>query len=140
MLKALVDSGAGECVCGPAHFGAFQALTDPSRPNAGVENVCADGGRIHNVGEKSVKSLSDDGVKLNVTFQVAAVDRPLISVAKLTAAGHRVRFEPDHATIVNIASGRKTHVEKKNGVYVLRMWVPAAAQLSEPSSSGGTRQ
>ncbi len=84
--------------------------------------------------------MSDDGVKLNVTFQLTAVDRPVISGAELTAAGHRVRFEPDQATIVNIATGRKTHVEKKNGVYVLRMWVPIGIKRSEPPSSGGIRQ
>ena len=94
------------------------------------------------MGEKAVKSLSDDGGKLNINFQVTAVDRPLISVAKLTAAGHRVQFGPDKATITNDATGRVTHVDKKNGVYVLRMWVPAAvsATLSELPLSGVSGQ
>ncbi len=63
-------------------------------------------------------------------------------VTKLTAAGHWVQFGPDKATITNDATGRVTHVDKKNGVYVLRMWVSAAvsARLPERPLSGGSGQ
>lgn len=36
--------------------------------------------------------LSEGGSKLSINFQVTTVDKPLIAVSKLTAAGHQVWF------------------------------------------------
>ena len=93
-VEALIDSGAGECVCGPQHSRSTELKMHPNRVSAGAEHVCADGGRIPNQGEKSVNGLSD---KLAVKFQVTAVDRPLLSVSKLTKTGHQVRYGHDVA-------------------------------------------
>ena len=57
-------------MCGPDHFGAFQVLTNESTANARVEYVCADGGKIPNLGAKGVRGVTDNGGKLNVRFQV----------------------------------------------------------------------
>ena len=138
-VEALMDSGAGECVCGPQHFEAMAVRVDPNRAGAGVEYVCADGGRICNMGEKSVSGLSDEGVKLAINFQVTTVDRPLIAVSKLTAAGHQVWFGQDFGTITHGVTGKSTKFHRKNGVYVLKIWVPRPA-TEQSSSSGGIRQ
>lgn len=50
-IEALMDSGAGECVCGPQHFQGIETQTDPERAGAGTEYICADGGRIPNMGK-----------------------------------------------------------------------------------------
>jgi len=131
-VVATIDSGAAECVCGVGHFESVAMLTGEDRPNAGVEYVCADGGRIPNIGEKHVKGLTTDGLKLNVNFQVTPVDRPLISVGKLTKAGHKVVFGMNGGTITHNRSGAVTPFRRENGVYVLDLWVP--------SVSGGIRQ
>ena len=81
-----------------------------------MEYVCADGGRIPNLGEKSVGGLSDEGQKLAITFQVANVDRPLIAVSKLTAAGHDVWFGKTYGVITNGTTGQSTQLTKKNCV------------------------
>jgi hypothetical protein len=138
-VEAVLDSGAGECVCGPQHFGGIDMTVDPNRAGAGTEYVCADGGRIPNMGEKSVPGLSDAGTRLAIKFQVTTVDRPLIAVSKLTAAGHIVKFGNQNGTITHGATGKQTQFRKKNGVYVLRIWVPRAPPASS-SSPGGSRQ
>ena len=70
---------------------------------------------------------------LNVTFQVTAVDRPLLAVSKLTDAGHQVWFGKDLGTITHGRTGKVTSFKKRNGVYVLDMWVRRA-------TSGGSRR
>ena len=135
-----MDSGAGECVCGPQHFQGIETQTDPERAGAGTEYICADGGRIPNMGEKLVCGVSEEGSKLSINFQVTTVDKPLIAVSKLTAAGHQVWFGKQHGVITHGVTGKTTTFEKKNGVYVLRVWAPKPATARTPSSSGGIRQ
>jgi hypothetical protein len=135
-VEAVVDSGAGECVCGPQHFGGVRTRADANRASAGIEYVCADGGRIPNLGEKAINGLSTEGQKLSINFQVTSVDRPLIAVSKLTAAGHDVWFGKDHGVITHGVTGKHTTFLKTNGVYVLKVWVA----LPTAAVSGGTRQ
>ena len=140
MIEALMDSGAGECVCGPQHFSGIEMTVDPNRAGAGTEYICADGGRIRNQGEKLVPGLSDEGSRMKINFQVTNVEKPLIAVSKLTAAGHDVWFGQQHGTITHGDTGKQTTFFKKNGVYVLRVWAPRARPASAPASSGGIRQ
>jgi len=44
-------------------------------------------------------------------------------VSQVTAKGNKVNFYEDWGEIVHIKTGRKTRFERKNGVYVLRVWV-----------------
>lgn len=127
--EALIDSGAGECVCAPHHFGGTAVRDEAGRPGSGVEYVCADGSRIPNVGEKLVPGLTDEGTKFQVNFQVTEVDRPLIAVSKLTAAGHDVWFGDSWGVITHARTGKQTVFGKKNGVYVLRVWAPRGSSL-----------
>jgi hypothetical protein len=135
-VEATVDSGAAECVCGVNHFDSVLMNTDDNRTGAGVEYICADGGRIPNLGEKRVQGLTTEGSKLNVTFQVAPVDRPLLSVEKLTAGGHVVNFEKNGGTITHVKTGAVTAIRRSNGVFVIDIWVPTFAN----AKPGGTRQ
>ena len=149
-IEALMDSGAGECVCGPMHFKAFSVRADAGRPGAGVEYICADGATIPNLGEKLVPGLTDSGEAFKVNFQVFDVDRPLIAVSRLAAAGYDVWFGEAGGAIVHKRTGRETPFTKKNGVYVMRIWAlrepelaaaPAAAVASAARQSpGGMRQ
>jgi hypothetical protein len=146
-IEVLVDSGAGACVCGPEHFEETILLDNPARPSANTEYVTADGARLPNMGEKAVKALSDEGAPLAVKFQVTLVDKPLLAVSMLTAAGHEVSFHERGGTITNKANGKTTVFKRKNNVYVLPMWVrrsrPQGAASETRSCaplSGGIRQ
>jgi len=134
-IETLLDSGAAECVCGSGHFGDVKMESDPGRPKANTEYVTADGMRIPNLGEKRVHGTTTSGSPLNVKFQVTQVEKPLMAVSKLVDAGHTVQFNENGGQIVNSRSGRITEFRRKDGVYVLDMWVPATTA----SASGGMR-
>ena len=74
-----------------------------------------------------------------MTWQVAEIERPLISVSHLSASGHNVVLGKDKGEVVHIATGRKVQIHRKGGVYVLRMWVPATESKGQqvPRAASG---
>ena len=64
-----------------------------------------------------------EGHKCQIPFQVADVEQPLMSVAHLTAAGNRVELGHTVGRIVNLHSGRKIALERRGGVYILKMFI-----------------
>ena len=64
-------------------------------------------------------------------FQVAEVGKPLISVSALCEKGNRVLFGRGGGIIRNIESGRESQFYRKNGVYVMSLWM-----LDEPHDEG----
>jgi hypothetical protein len=71
-----------------------------------------------------------EGHRCSIPFQVAEVEQPLLSVAHLTSAGNRVELGHAEGRIVNLTTGRSIALERRGGVYILRMFIAdAAAQL-----------
>ena len=68
-------------------------------------------------------------------FQLAEVDRPLISVARLVDAGNRVVFGPTGGFIAHVATGRRVQLVRDGNVYTLDMHLPP-----DPEEEGGTRR
>ncbi len=103
-----------------------------------MEYFVADGGRVPNMGEKAVSCLTGDGGKLAINFQVTAVDRPLIAVSKLAAAGYEARSCKGGGTNTHALTGKVARFAKMCGACVLKVWVPKVA--IEKSLSGGMGQ
>ena len=112
------------CVCNRDHFPLFSLNTAEDRAESGQEYACADNGRIYNEGEKKVLSISNEGEKLGIKWQVTQVSRPLLSVSKLSEAGYDTNLGDKGGTIRNRRTGRVTKVHKRYGIYVLDLWVP----------------
>jgi hypothetical protein len=71
-----------------------------------------------------------EGHKCQIPFQVAEVEQPLLSVAHLTAAGNRVELGHTDGRIVSLSTGRSIALERRGGVYILKMYIAdGAAQL-----------
>ena len=119
-----VDSCAEECVCGPEDFPAVEIGNSENRKEYGREYACADNGRIYNVGEKKVPSLTDEGSKLNVKWQVTQVHKPFLAVSKFTDAGFDCSFNRSGGCISNQKTGARTKMFRERGLYYVNMWVP----------------
>ena len=59
------------------------------------------------------------------------MDRPLLSVSKLTKAGHTVKLERSGGYIVSGITGALTKFRLQSDVYIFDLWVKI---------SGGSRQ
>ena len=85
----------------------------------------ADGTLIPNLGEKTFTVHNEEGQVRNVTAQVCDVNRSLLSVRKVTKAGNRVVFEEGFGYIEDKTTGERMYMEEKEGLYVMKLWVPA---------------
>ena len=82
----------------------------------------ANGERIPNLGEKRFVGHTEEGLERRVTAQVAEVNKALLSVKRIVAAGNRVVFDYD-SYIEDKNTGERTWLHESNGMYMLRMWV-----------------
>ena len=83
----------------------------------------ANGAIIPNLGETNAAFTTEEGRPCTLKFQIAGVERPLISAAQLTRTGHKVEFGAAAGQIVHAATGRRMKLHRVGGTYVLRMKV-----------------
>ena len=83
----------------------------------------ADGGEIANLGEQNIRFQTQEGHRCGMTFQVADVKRPLLSVPALAARGNRVTFDNTGGTIIGPKGDQKVRFHTRRGVYVLDLYV-----------------
>ena len=74
---------------------------------AGGRYRAANGSRLPNLGQQVASFRTAEGLSRSLRFQIAGVERPLISVAQLAKTGHRVEFGADEGHIVHVPSGQR---------------------------------
>jgi hypothetical protein len=125
VVEAIVDSGAVHSVTPP---GLFPGPTVPSPwSRAGRGYRAANGTGIRNLGQVTVKFATATGDRCSIPFQVAEVEQPLLSVAHLAAAGNRVELGNINGRVVNTTTGRAIALEKRGGVYIMKMHIAEGA-------------
>ena len=68
--------------------------------------------------------ITEEGDSAKMTFQMAQVNKALASVRRICEAGNKVVFDEMGSLIENKRTGKKTHMQKVNGVYVIKVKVP----------------
>ncbi len=121
IVEAVVDSGAVHSVAPPLKFPG--PMTSSPWSCAGRGYRAANGTGIKNLGQVQVAFGTGEGHQCRIPFQVAEVEQPLLSVAHLTAAGNKVELGANDGRIVNLTTGRTIALEKRGGVYLLKMFV-----------------
>jgi hypothetical protein len=125
VVEAVVDSGAVHSVTPPGLFPGPTLPSPWSRTGRGYK--AANGTGIRNLGQIAVKFATAEGDRCSIPFQVAEVEQPLLSVAHLTAAGNRVELGHTSGRVVNTTTGRAIALERRGGVYIMRMYVQGVA-------------
>jgi hypothetical protein len=132
VVEAVVDSGAEESVAPP---GVFPGPVVPSAMSrAGGRYRAANGARIPNLGQTTVKFRNDAGDSCATIFQIAEVERPLLSATQLAASGNTVQIDKNGGRIVCDKTGCSMALVRRSGVFVLRLHVVT------DSASGFPRQ
>ena len=120
-LEMAVDSGATETVISEDMVSAVKLREGPASKR-GVLYETANGETIPNLGEKQFVAESEEGMKKRITAQVADVNKGLLSVKKIVAAGNRVVFD-ENSYIEDKGTGEKMWLTEAQGMYMLKMWV-----------------
>ena len=93
----------------------------------------ADGSPIANLGTLIAEGMSEEGIGLKIDFDIAKVTRPLLSVFKMNAAGHRVQFHENGGTIQMKGTNKRIKLRPEGRLYMLDLWCQVPAKLAESS-------
>ena len=126
-IQAIVDSGAAAHVM-PAGLLPDHTAVEGEAKRQGVSYTTADGGEIPNLGEKAVAYKTFEGHSVRSVFQVADVRRPLLSVPRLTASGHDVKFHDQGGVITHPDRKGAIGFKRRGGLFILDMWVAPFAR------------
>ena len=133
-----VDSGAADNVMPRKVIRKNMKVRPSQASRSGVHYVAANDHRIANEGEVDFTFETKDGQAHNWTFQVAEVNKVLASVSALVDANHRVTFEKDEKTgidmsfIVNKATGRTIKMRRERNVWTIDAFVNDDSGFSRP--------
>ena len=121
-IELAVDSGATETVVGTEML-THIATSEGEAFKRGVQYEVASGELIDNLGEKNFVGYNEMGEARSMKAQVCDVNKALLSVKRMVAAGNRVVFEPACGYIEDVGTGDRMQLKEKGGMYMLKLWV-----------------
>ena len=121
-LWITVDSGASENAT-PDRMAPQPKVKPSTGSRNGVQCVAANGNMMRNKGEKDVKVTTEEGHRCVLKMQVRDVQKPLMSVARICDAGHKVTFTKAGGIIEHEATGQRTKFQRVDNVYRLKVGV-----------------
>jgi len=122
-VEFAVDSGATETVMADDMLENVETKAGPAS-KMGVLYEVANGVRIPNEGEKKFVAYTDEnsGGK-EVVAQICQVNKALLSVRRMVAAGNMVVFSPEENYIQSTTTGERVELSEREGMYMVDMWV-----------------
>ena len=121
-VNSVMDSGASAPVAPPSMLPNVKVKpSDGSR--RGQQFTSASKHKLKNMGEQRCKAYTENGEPTEVLFQIADVSKPLVSVSAICERGNRVIFGRCGGVVQNLKSGTQVPFYRKNGIYILSMWL-----------------
>ena len=74
---------------------------------------------------KRLLAVSEELAVRDITAQVCDVNKALLSVRRVVAAGHTVVFDKEGSYILDKHTGERMWMREEGGMYMLKMWVQA---------------
>ena len=87
------------------------------------------GTRIDNEGEAELNLAGPHGA-FRSTFQVAKVNRPLMSIARICDRGHTVLFTKTHASVLDAKGREICRFARKGNLYMIDVTLKAPSRKS----------
>ena len=125
--KVCPDSGAVKFV-GPKTMCKHIEVKESAGSKKGVKYRAANGGLLPNLGQKVITSEDSNGNRLESTWQIADVTKPLAGIREMVKANNRVTFDQTRegkcsSTIYNKDTGVVIPINDVNDAYEFEMWV-----------------
>ena len=133
-----VDSGACVTVM-PASMCLGISILQSSTAHGAMYEV-ANGEEIPNKGERRCEIMTlGSQVSKRITFQVADVHKPLLSISRCADMGFFTVFNKTGGYLEDQVTGERVPLERKENLYVMKAWVKRdpEAPPSPPSPFAG---
>ena len=124
MVWALADTGSAAHVADMRKQFPGASIRESEAQRRGVQYVGATGDCAPNRGEADITFITPDGQSRVTTFQNASVGMPILSISKVTDEGNDVLFGAKGGYIEHLATGQRTPLVKRLGVYFVQLKVP----------------
>ena len=98
-------------------------ITERAAYKKGVKYEVANGVQIPNLGERKLVGITEEGIAREMTVQICAVNKTLMSVSNIARARKRVIFDSDGSYIENKETGEKLWAIEVGGLRSVKMWV-----------------
>ena len=121
-LDMAVDSAATETVVNDNMVRSART-EEGEGARRGVEDEVANGVHIPNEGEKKFVAETEEGVKRKLCAQVCDVNKALLSVRRVMAAGNRVVFDSDGSFIEDKSTGERMWMREERGLFMTKLWI-----------------
>ena len=129
-VEVIVDSGAHVSV-GPPELGkkAGYAVEESPGSRAGICYTAANGGELHNLGQRFMAVLTEEGTLRGMEQQVANVTKPLEAVRANVRAGHAIVFDDDGtgrgtgSYMINKSTGEINWIHDDSKDYIMKRWI-----------------
>ena len=125
-----MDSGAAKSTCGVDVFPGTKRPSEMSK--LGLSFSGPDGKDIPNHGEQDAHWDTDEGLGCKMVMQLSDVDRVLLSAAEMADNGYEVVLKKTYGYITNLKTKKTIRLQRKGGVYILRMWIRVDGKSSPP--------
>ena len=133
-----VDSGAADHVI-PSGWIKFIEVLQGIAARMGVTYVAASGTGIPNQGQQRVPFMARESSWMEIVFQVAKINKPLLSVNKLVDSEMRVVFDKSGSYIYNKVTGDIVRTKRERRVFVLEALTDEDPAKSAKAQQGFSR-
>ena len=121
-IEVTVDSGACETVM-PASMARGIEITT-SLNSHGAEYEVANGQTIPNLGERRCLLMTLDAVAAKkITFQVADVHKPLLSISRCADMGFQCHLGREGGYMEDTMTGERIPLYRIDNLYVMKAWI-----------------
>ena len=135
-ITVTVDSGACVTVM-PSGICLGIPIVDNDLSGAGVEYEVANGESIPNLGERQCQVMTVGSMTpKKITFQIAEVHKPLLSVAACSDMGFDCFLGHDGGTLKDRITGECIPLERHGSLYSMKMWVRQNPEIPSQGFSG----
>ena len=124
-----VDSGAADHVM-PAGWLWFLRVRPSAGSKSGLHYVAANNARLPNQGQSRLKFMSAEGTVASILFQIAAINKPLVSVSKLIDEGYEVIFTLAESYILHRETGKRILLKRERGVFIIDAYASPTEDFS----------
>jgi hypothetical protein len=126
-IQMTLDSGCCKHVLPADAAPGYEIVDSPSSRRGNCFTV-GNGARIPNEGQMSLNLETNTGSGSEIVssvFQVAELNRPLMSVSQICSNGYKCVFEKNHATVLTESGEPLCRFEEEGGLYVANMRLKA---------------